>query len=349
MTRQQLTFLLVSIIVMSACKEKTAKKNALAHDSIPVRIMPIRQDSIQPVFQTSGHFTTGDETPLSFKNGGIVQHIYVDEGAAIKAGQLLATVYAADVSAALSKAQLQVEKTQRDYTRAVNLYRDSVATLEQKQNAKTALQAAQHQVELAQFNQKHSEIRALHDGYVLERYLNEGQMAGPGTPVFLVNSPEKGQWKFKTDVSAQQWASIRIGDSATVTIDAVQGVLIPAKVVEKSESVNPKTGGFTLKLVVENTTDLPLATGLFGEAKLYSSQQKEVWQIPFGALLDGHSNSAYVFVTNDKKHAQRVKVHVSEVHHDNVIVDSGLAQAKYLIISGSAYLEDGAVITLINP
>jgi len=349
MTRQQLTFLLVSIIMMSACKEEAAKKNALEHNSIPVQIMPIQRDTIQPVFQTSGHFTTGDETPLSFKNGGIVQHIYVDEGEAIKAGQLLATVYAADVSAALSNAQLQLEKAQRDYTRAVNLYRDSVATLEQKQNTKTALQAAQHQVDLAQFNQKHSEIRALHDGYVLERYLNEGQMAGPGTPVFLVNSPKEGQWKFKTDVSAQQWAAIQINDSAELTIDAVPGKIIPAKVVEKSESVNPQTGGFTLKLVVENTADLPLATGLFGEAKLYSSQQKVVWQIPFDALLDGHSNSAYVFVTNDKKHAKRIKVHVSEVRPDNVIVDSGLAQAKYLIISGSAYLEDGAAINLINP
>src|SRR5699024_976182 len=185
--------------------------------------------------------------------------------------------------------------------------------------------------------------------YVLERYLNEGQMAGPGTPVFLVNSPKEGQWKFKTDVSAQQWAAIQINDSAELTIDAVPGKIIPAKVVEKSESVNPQTGGFTLKLVVENTADLPLATGLFGEAKLYSSQQKVVWQIPFDALLDGHSNSAYVFVTNDKKHAKRIKVHVSEVRPDNVIVDSGLAQAKYLIISGSAYLEDGAAINLINP
>ena len=66
------------------------------------------------------------------------------------------------------------------------------------------------------------------------------------------------------------------------------------------------------------------------------------------ALLDGDAQEAYVFITNDGKTAQKVKVVVSKVDKNAVWVSSGLEDAKYLIISGSAYLADGSAIDIIN-
>lgn len=337
--------LLFLLFAINACNNNNSSGNEILNqDTIPVRIMPVRQDTLSPQFETSGYFTTDNETPFSFKNGGIIRKIYVREGDAIKKGQLLATVYAAEVQSAAQQAALAYEKARRDYRRAVHLYHDSVATLEQMQNAKTALGLAKQQQAAAVFNLEHSEIRALENGHVLKRYLHEGQMAGPGVPVLLVNSASDHGWIFKTGVSDYQWASLRIGDSAHLSTDAAPGIILKAVVFKKSEGVDPQTGAFTLQLSVKNSRGIPLASGLFGKATLFPSREVKGWHIPYDALLDGDEHNGFVFITNDKQHAQKTKVSISKIEHHTIVIDHGLENARYLIISGSAYLKDGSII-----
>ncbi len=338
---------LVFALVVSSCNSGSNSENtALTQDTIPVIIKPVIQDTLSPQFETSGYFTTDNETPLSFKNGGIIRKLYVREGDAIKKGQLLATIYASEVQAASRQATLAYEKAKRDYQRAVNLYHDSVATLEQMQNAKTALGVAEQQQAAAAFNLKHSEIRALENGQVLQRYLHEGQMAGPGMPVLLVNSATDYGWIFKTGISDYQWAALRVGDSAHIVTDAAPGVTLKAFVLKKSEGVDPQTGAFTLQLSIKKNEDIPLASGLFGKATLYPSTKVRGWRIPYDALLDGDEQNGYVFITNDKQHVQKIKVGISKIEHNKVVIDSGLENARYLITSGSAYLKDGSHISV---
>lgn len=46
---------------------------------------------------------------------------------------------------------------------------------------KQVVDVARQQREAARFNKQYSEIRATTNGYVLKRFVNEGQMTGPGT------------------------------------------------------------------------------------------------------------------------------------------------------------------------
>jgi RND family efflux transporter MFP subunit len=264
---------LLLVISVSACKNKDTEKETIKDDIIPVKVMPVMRDTMSTSFKSSGYFTTDNETPLSFKNGGIILAIYVKEGDAVKAGQLLAKVDAAEIISATQQAELAYQKAMRDYQRATSLYHDSVATLEQMQNAKTALDLAKQQKAAADFNNMHSEIRALSSGYVLKKYLNVGQLAGPGLPVLLVSGSAKNGWIFKTGVSDFQWSSIQIGDDAEITTDAAPGKIIQATVLKKSEGVDPQTGAFTIQLSVKPESGVRFASGLFGKATLFPSKK----------------------------------------------------------------------------
>lgn len=340
--------LLLSVFLFSACKNNRSENGLIQDDVIPVKIIPVTKDTLSTSFHSSGYFTTEDETPLSFKNGGIVQAIYVKEGDAVKKGQILARVNGTEIQAAAQQAELAYQKALRDFQRATNLYHDSVATLEQMQNAKTALELARQQKSSVDFNNQHSEIRALSNGVVIKKYLNEGQMASPGMPVLLVSSSAKSGWIFKTGVSDFQWSSIFKGDRAEISTDAAPGKIINATVLRKSEGVDPQTGAFTIQLSVKNPAGLPLASGLFGKATLFPSGKSSGWSIPYGSLLDGDENSGFVFVTSDKQHAQKLRVSISRIEHNKVIIDSGLTDVHYLIVSGSAYLKDGSAIKVID-
>jgi multidrug efflux pump subunit AcrA (membrane-fusion protein) len=87
------------------------------------------------VITASGLLSTENEARLSFKISGIIEKIFVKEGDRVRKGQLLATLKSTEIASQVQQVQLTVEKAQRDYQRANNLYKDSVVTLEQLQNA----------------------------------------------------------------------------------------------------------------------------------------------------------------------------------------------------------------------
>ncbi len=165
--------LIIAAFAVSACGNHEAKETGMGNqDTIPVKVMALKVEDASQAIATSGQFTTNDETFLSFKNGGIINKIWVKEGDAVRQGQLLATVNQTEISAQVQQVNLSYQKAERDYARASKLYKDSVATLEQMQNAKTALQVAKQQLYAVKFNQNYSEIRATSNGYVLKKLAN---------------------------------------------------------------------------------------------------------------------------------------------------------------------------------
>ena len=336
-------FAFVFLIGAQSCGSH-ASNETIHEDVIPVKTIALQQETVQQTINTSGQFTTDDEANLSFKTSGIINRIYVKEGDPVKKGQLLATLNLTEINASAEQASLAYQKALRDYERANNLYKDSVATLEQLQNAKTALDVAKQQYTSAGFNRTYSEIRATREGFVLRKYVNEGQYASAGNQVLQVNGASRGNWILKAGVSDYQWAAIKAGDKATITTDAAPGKLINAVVTKKTEGVDVQSGTFIIHLKPETNTGIPIASGLFAKALITPSQTVNAWAIPYDALLDGDANSGYVFITNDNATAKKIKVQITKIENGKIIVNGGLENVKALIVSGSAYLNDGAKI-----
>jgi len=343
------TYLFIAgfFVIAASCKHKSDSDTAIKDDVIPVKVQQLHQEQTDNAILVSGQFTTDDETIRSFKTGGIIDQIMVKEGDAVKKGQLLATLHLTEINALAQQAMLGYQKTQRDYERALRLYKDSVATLEQMQNAKTAMDLAKQQLETAQFNRSYSEIRATADGFILKKYANEGQMVAPGTPVLQTNGAAGNNWLFKAGVSDRQWSAIAVQDPVSIETDAFPDKTISGTVFKKSEGIDPQSGTFIIQIKI-NQTPRGLASGLFGRATITPSKQNGTWSIPYDALLDGNNNEGYVFVTNDNKTAHRVKVSITSIQNGRININSGLEHAGALIISGSAYLDEGSSIKIMQ-
>lgn len=337
---------LVFLALLSACKNELPDNGLKVDEQIPVSVLSLSQGKGESTTETTGLFSTDDETLLSFKNGGIIERVYVKEGDMVRKGQLLAILNMTELNAKAAQAKLSVEKAERDFKRAEKLYRDSVATMEQYENAKTYLAVVKEDWNTIQFNLRYSEIRATTDGYVLLRLANEGQIVGPGTPVLQINGAKKGNWVVKIGVSDRQWATIREGDSAVITTDAFPDE-IPAVVLRKSEGLNPNTGTFTIQVQPVSVGKLPIASGMFAKVKMFGNAT-DSWIIPYEALLDGDAGRGYVFVTDDNQTARKVEVEIGAIQKDNILISSGLENHKALIVSGSPYLKEGSKIKVVK-
>lgn len=337
------------LISLAACSGKKKKTAAIPREteSIPVKLMNLEKTSGNSVITTSGNLTTDDQTTLSFKVGGVVSSVLVKEGDIVRRGQLLATIDFTEVNSQVGQIRVNLDKAQRDYQRLNNLYKDSVATLEQLQNGQSAVMYARQQLQAAQFNRAYAEIHAVTDGYVLTRFVNPGQVVAAGTPVMLTNGALRNQWILRTGVSDKQWASINIKDRATVRIDAFPDKVFQAWVKRKAEISDPQTGAFTVELAVESE-GVKFATGMFGAATIQSGAPRNLWQIPHEALLDANGSKGWVFITTDNKKAVKQAVTIESFSGNYVLISEGLENANALIVSGSAYLADQSPITILK-
>ena len=133
--------ILASTIMLSACssKQKENTKNTTVSGVIPVKIQAVQYAQSTNAITATGLVSTENEAKYAFKIGGVIEKIFVSEGQTFAKGQLLGSLKITEIESQVAQAKLGVEKSERDFQRATNLYRDSVATLEQLQNSKTAL------------------------------------------------------------------------------------------------------------------------------------------------------------------------------------------------------------------
>jgi RND family efflux transporter MFP subunit len=342
-----LLLILSSSAILFACGKPETESNPITKgESIPVTVIELKQASFSTPITASGTFSTNDETILSFKVGGIISKLSVQEGDPVKKGQVLATLDLTEIQAGLNQSKLAYEKALRDNQRAGRLYRDSVATLEQFQNSKTALDIAEQQLKTADFNLSYSQIRATQNGFVLRKFVNAGQQVSSGAAVLQINGANQGNWVLKATVNDQNWSTITIGDQAVILSPRLDS--IPGEVIRKSQAADPMTGSYWVEIAPDNQDNLSLASGMFGKVVVMPSTQKVGWQIPYEALLDAEGSGGFVFVTDDGQHARKVKVVLGKIAENSVQVLAGLENHSKLIASGSAYLTDGSKIKIKN-
>lgn len=345
------TFLLIvpGIMLINACgTDGKAINDVIPQGSIPVKVVPIELSENQMAIQGTGQFTTDDETLLSFKTGGIISQVLVSEGDYIYKGQLLAILDLTEINTGVAQAELGYEKALRDFQRVQRLLADSVATLEQSQNSKTALDMASQNLQAAKFNKDYSQIRAVSNGYVLKKFANPGQQISSGSPVFQTNGPGKSSWKLKVALSDRDWATVQEGDKVEIITSVQPDSTYQALVKRKAKVADALTGTYLVEIGFSEDVPDYLASGMFGTATIHSSTSQPTWYIPYEAIMDANGGKGFVFVTKDNDTAHKVSVLLGRVYPDKIQIISGLEGYDQLIVAGSAYLSDQSSISIQN-
>ena len=335
--------MLIPVLLVAACITKTHEETQ--DQAIPVRIEMVKSEEIQPFVRSSGRLFPSSEQKLAFKTGGIVSKIYVSEGQIVMKGQLLAQLKKDEVSALVSQATQAVEKTGRDYKRVSNLYRDSVATLEQYENALTALKLAESQLEIVKFNLQYSSIHAPGEGKILRKLVEDNEMVAPGFPVLLYGST-KGTWLLKVNVTDREVVLIDTGDSAIVNFDAYPGKKFQARVAEKSAMAHPYTGLFEITLEL-SLTEYQLVTGFIGRAVIFSGKKVKVMSVPIDALVEAQGTEGVLHLFEDEK-AVRRNIQILRIEGNRLLVSEGLTGDEMVITEGTIFIKQDSKLRSIN-
>lgn len=340
-------FLVIMIsTAIAGCGSKATDDSNKESNIIRVKTAMVSKQTLALPIVSSGLITSKKEARLSFKTGGIISRMMVDEGQNVRSGQLLATLDLTEINASVMQAQQNADKLQRDYERLNNLYKENAATLEQVQNISTALEVANQSLTAAKFNQQYSSIYATENGTVIKKLANEGELAAPGSPIFIINSTQNNDWVIRIGVADYDWTRINDGDAAVITLDAYPAETFKGTVSEIAEAADPYSGTFQVELKV-NPGARKFANGLIAKIELTPVLGQELSMIPIEALVECSGNKGFVYKLNDdKKTVSKMPVTVAFYQKDQVALSGIDPVVKEVITGGSAYLTEHSVISV---
>jgi RND family efflux transporter MFP subunit len=337
-------FLLLVFLPVVSCRNESPVKSS--GTITPVRVAEASAETVSIPVHSSGILMSEEEMKLSFKTGGIVLKINADEGKKVKKGDILATLNLSEINAQVSQARSGYDKAIRDYSRTKNLYSDSVATLEQLQNASTALSVARSNLDIALFNLSHSKIVAPDNGIILKQFVKPNELVAPGYPVFLFGTSGKA-WKVRTGLSDRDIVKVNNGDSAVVKMDAWPGVEFPASVEQVGEMANPVTGTYDAELILEDR-GYRLATGFVVSADIFPSGKESFLLVPLGSIVESDGQSGYVFTVDDSSKVSKIRVEIITVIGTNAAISNSSGQIIRVVSEGAAYLRDGEKVKVVK-
>lgn len=301
-----------------------------------------------PIIAT-GTFGPRDEIPLSFKIGGVIAQVAVDQGTVVRKGQTLAVLDLREIDAMVNKARVGVDKAERDVARLRRLVVDSVATTSQLQDAESAAEAARADLTTARVTREFATIIAPEDGVVLQRQATPGTTIGAGTPVLTIGGSRRGK-VLRVGVPDRDVLRLRVGDVAKVRFDALPDRVFTGKVTLLGQSADSRTGTYTVEVQLAEGASLP--SGLVGRAEIASRATASgalpsATLVPVDALVEADGDSAIVYTVSETTplRAQPHRVRILQLTGDHAAV-SGVGSGARVITRGSAYVRPDSPVRI---
>lgn len=332
------TLLLPALAGCSRVRSEAAPADA----AVPVRVADVRVAAVARPVTATGTLGPKEEVPLSFKTGGVVGRVLVDEGQTVRAGDTLAALDLGEIDAAVTRARSAADKAARDLARAQRLYADTVATLEQVQDAQTGRDVAAAELQTALFNRRYAVIVAPAAGVILRRAAEPGQLAQAGSAVLTLGSRARGV-VFRAALADRDAVQVALGDRAEVRFDALPDRSFSGAVTEIAAAADPMTGTYRVEIALPAAAGL--ASGLVGQVEIRPRAARAVALVPVEAVLEADGSRGSVFaLAADGRHATRRAVTIGFLDGDRVAVVAGLDGVRTVVTDGAAYLDDGSAV-----
>jgi len=330
----------VILIILTSCS-KTGQP-ARSEKIINVETQIFKPASFSRPIRSSGRVSSTASMKLSFKIGGIIDHIYASEGQFVKAGEIIAILKQDEIAAKVELARIRLTKAERDFKRIQNLYADSVATLEQLQNGRSGLTAAESQYKIAVFNQNHAIIKAPENGQILKKLCEENEMINTGYPAFIFGSMT-GNWLIHLGVNDRDVIRLSCGDSAAIQLDAFPARNLSGSVTRIAAAPDQANGLYEIEITLKSPS-LKLINGFIARANLFPAPTGKGYKLPLEALVEVNDKMGSIFIIGPDGRAKRRQVQILCLLNNEVVVDPGQETFLEIVVLGASFLKDGSLV-----
>jgi RND family efflux transporter MFP subunit len=272
----------------------------------------------------------------------VVESIQVRPGDSVRRGDCLAALRLEEIDNQVKQAASQLDKTRRDLQRMSALFTKQVVTIEEKQNAETALEIAEAALRTARFNREYAVILAPDDGLILERWAEPGEITTAGRAI-LSFAANGNRWLFSAGLSEQSAGRLAIGDPATVTFR--NGDRLSGRVARLAGATDPQTRLVKIEIELERPAR-EIRSGYLASALIQPQAVSPRPRVPLAALVEGKDRIAALFVVDNGK-ARRLRVEVEALSDQYAYLRIPLDPGTEIVVSGAERVADGIPLEVV--
>lgn len=328
-----------------------------------VVVAPIQVKNVAPVYSFIGHVLAIQSVQIVPRVTAFIESEPAEQGADVKAGQVLFSLQKAQYQAAMQSAQAQldsanaaVKQAQLSYDRAAKLRSQgfeaqanldqATATLAQD---KANVLGAQAAVAQAALNLSYCTIVSPIDGRIGAITLTKGNLVTPSTPP-LATVNEMDPIRVVFAVSDRTLVDVEQKTNSTedeIASHLVVGLVLPdgtpykqtGKIAFLNNEVDPKTGTVSVYTDFPNPNHL-LLPGSYVSADVHSAKPQEQPMVPVAAVQT-EQQGRYVLTVGQDNTVHQQPIEIGRQIGQDFIVTKGLSGGERVIVAGMQKVRPG--------
>jgi len=334
--------------------------------AVPVVIMPVTSQAMPVVVDAVGTVQSIASVQIKPRMDSQIMKVNVEEGALVKEGDVLFELDSRALKAQLGQIEAQIRKDQaqvvqarRDLQRTEELLVKNAGTVVQRDNAGTAVKAAEAQLEAdeaakasVQTSLTFTEIRAPVSGRI-------GSIANKAGAVVRTGDNSAASTLATINQIDPIYVSFAIPQVILPDLRAAmaKGPVTVSAIVDDTKkqsgvmafienTVDPNTGTVTAKARIGNANEL-LWPGQFVKVEIVLGIEPDALSVPSSAVQLG-SQGPFVFVIKDGV-AELRQVSVKRTQDGQAVIGKGLDSGEQVVVDGQLRLVQGASVTVRPP
>jgi HlyD family secretion protein len=335
-------------------------------------VQPASRGSIEATVSATGTLNPVHMVEVGTYASGRIESIEVDYNSPVTQGQLVAKIDPANALVRVQKARanvlsararlmgaeadlgLKVEQLERQQA----LLAETTVSRDRFESSETAhaqasaqvkierAQLAEREAELddANVNLAHTDIRSPVDGIVLSRNINVGQTVAASfqTPTLFLIAQDLSQMQVNSDVSEADIGQVAPGQPARFSVDAFPERVFEGTVRQVRNAPISVQNVVTYDVVVDvDNSDLLLRPGMTATLTIVTATRDDVLKVPRRALRFRPRGER---PTASKGHLRRLWLEKEAGRAESLEVRVGLGDDEFVEVSGAGLEEGDAII-----
>ena len=369
------TCLLLHITLLVGCdnenwnSEKIPPPEEISEGTIRVSAVEVRRGDLYIPIIATGTILPQYESKLGSKIAGRIERITVDEGDYVRGDEEIVRFDQSDIilsrrmavtelemaNASLKEAEINVANLRKEKERLTSLYERAVISEKRYDDinasfsmavakvdfASAQIERAKASIALTSQQLKDSVVKSPFSGIVVKKYVNEGEVVSPGTPlVWIMNI---ARVIAEVGVSEVNITQLRKGIAADVLLDALPDYLFQGTISRINTRIDPVNRNFTVEIDIPNDKRL-IKPGMFARVTVKTDIHKDVVLVPRKALVTDSEGRDAVFVLKGERVVSRPVV-IGAFDSAMAEIKQGLHAQETVIVSGNYGLEQDTKVT----
>lgn len=338
-------------LFISACSEEgpEAGENETVGKTVNVETQTLEPTLFQSQLRVVGNVETKNDIMISAEVGGRVMDQAVNEGAKVVKGQTILKLDDAKLLQEKARLEAATNQARENYERLQRIYdEDGIGSEIEVLNAKYNYQQSRSALESISVDLENTTISAPFSGTVEEFILEEGEMAGPGMQVVRLIGTDT--YVVTAGVPARYADVIQSGDKVEVWFDTQLADTLKGTISFVGNSIDPQSRTFRIEALLPGQQK-NYKVDMIANLRLNTLQEENVLVVS-EEFIYKVDDEFVTYVRSENENGEPIAelrvVELGPSFRSNVIVRSGLNPGEELITIGSAFLNDGVRLNIVN-